>query len=137
MRIKTALVASLFLAAPVVAHAATYPAIQYQCGSDYTVTWLYQNGAIALNGTLMDNYFMEQSKSILFAEYAMAGGSRTQYELRTMTNRGVPAIRHQWLDADDNPKGKTKVVYCEHPIQVQAEEPEASMLTRLAEDAEG
>jgi hypothetical protein len=85
----------------------------------------------------MDNYVQEQSKHILFSEYALAGGMRTQYVLKFVTPGGSPALWHQLRDADDEARSKTVIEACAAPVDVQAGEPEPSVLMRLAEDAKG
>lgn len=132
-------VALAFLTSPLVVHATSHPAFLFDCGK-YKVTAYKDIPAVTLNGSKMDDYQVKhnnQTPVISFSEYAAAGGSRTNYELWVLSEAGVPALGHQWVNADNRPKHKTQVEFCKPVQETSAEEPGQSMLEMLAEDAAG
>lgn len=136
---KKVLTALAFLFAPLAVQATSHPATLYTCGQ-FKVVAYKDIPVVTLNGTKMDDYQIKQTQQtpvISFAEYAAAGGSRTNYELHILSEAAVPALAHQWVDADSRPKRKIQVEMCVPPADVAAGEPGQSMMEILREEAAG
>lgn len=139
MRHKKVLAALALLCSPLAAHATSHTATLYTCGK-FKVIAYKDIPAVTLNGTKMDDYQVKQTQQtpvIAFSEYAPAGGSRTNYELHILSEAAVPALAHQWVDADSRPKHKIQVEMCEPPTTTTAGDPGQSMLEILREEAAG
>ncbi|QFH68122.1 hypothetical protein FR773_26195 (plasmid) [Leclercia adecarboxylata] len=139
MRHKKALAALALLCSPLASHATSHPAMLYTCGQ-FKVVAYKDIPAVTLNGSKMDDYQVKQTPQtpvISFSEYAAAGGSRTNYELHILSEAAVPALAHQWVDADSRPKRKIQVEMCSLPTDATAGDPGQSMMEILREEAEG
>ncbi len=139
MRHKKVLAALVLLCSPLAVNATSHPATLYTCGK-FKVIAYNDIPAVTLNGTKMDDYQVKQTQQtpvIAFTEYAPAGGSRTKYELHIVSEATVPALAHQWVDADSRPKRKIQVEMCVPPTTTTAGDPGQSMLEILREEGAG
>lgn len=139
MTYKKALAALVLLSSPLAVNATSHPAALFECGKFKVIA--YQDiPVVTLNGSKMDDYNVKQTQQtpvISFSEYAPAGGSRTNYELHILSEAAVPALAHQWVDADSRPKRKIQVEMCSPAKATNAEDPGQSMMEILREEAAG
>lgn len=139
MNYKKTLSALALLCVPLTTQAHNHPAVLFNCGSFKIIAYM-NLPAVTLNGSKMDNYQLKQTQQtpiISFAEYAPAGGSRTNYELHILSEAGVPALAHQWVNAASQPKDKIQVEMCAPPTDTTAGDPGQSMMEMLKEEAAG
>lgn len=140
--IKRFLISALLISVPTVGQSTSLRALNFDCGTRKVIVY-QDSGMVALNGNKMDDVEFKKGVEgyiVNFAEYAAAGGSRTAYSLwfkPDLTKAQMPALIHQWLNADSKPRKEAEVDACSSPTQIVADNPKPSMLELIAEDAEG